>query len=34
MFPRRAVASMAGIGGFAGSVSGEMIATATGYLLQ
>jgi MFS family permease len=34
MFPRRAVASVAGIGGFAGSVIGMMIATATGYLLQ
>ena len=34
MFPRRAVASVVGIGGFAGSVSGMMIATATGYLLQ
>ena len=33
-FPRRAVASVVGIGGFAGSLSGMMIATATGYLLQ
>ena len=33
-FPRRAVASVVGIGGFAGSVSGMLIATATGYLLQ
>ena len=33
-FPRRAVASVVGIGGFAGSASGMMIATATGYLLQ
>jgi ACS family hexuronate transporter-like MFS transporter len=33
-FPRHAVASVVGIGGFAGSVSGMMIATATGYLLQ
>jgi ACS family hexuronate transporter-like MFS transporter len=33
-FPRRAVASVVGTGGFAGSVSGMMIATATGYLLQ
>ena len=33
MFPRRAVASVVGIGGFAGSLGGMMIATATGYLL-
>jgi ACS family hexuronate transporter-like MFS transporter len=33
-FPRRAVASVVGIGGFAGSLNGMMIATATGYLLQ
>jgi ACS family hexuronate transporter-like MFS transporter len=33
-FPRRAVGSVVGIGGFAGSVSGMLIATATGYLLQ
>jgi ACS family hexuronate transporter-like MFS transporter len=33
-FPRRAVASVVGIGGFAGSASGMMAATATGYLLQ
>ena len=33
-FPRRAVASVVGIGGFAGSVAGMLIATATGYLLQ
>jgi ACS family hexuronate transporter-like MFS transporter len=33
-FPRRAVASVVGIGGFAGSVGGMLIATATGYLLQ
>jgi hypothetical protein len=33
MFPRRAVASVVGIGGFTGSVSGMMIATATGYRL-
>jgi ACS family hexuronate transporter-like MFS transporter len=33
-FPRRAVASVVGICGFAGSMSGMMIATATGYLLQ
>ena len=33
-FPRRAVGSVVGIGGFAGSLSGMLIATATGYLLQ
>jgi ACS family hexuronate transporter-like MFS transporter len=33
-FPRPAVASVVGIGGFAGSLSGMMIATATGYLLE
>lgn len=33
-FPRRAVGSVVGIGGFAGSVSGMLIATATGYMLQ
>jgi ACS family hexuronate transporter-like MFS transporter len=33
-FPRRAVASVVGIGGFAGSASGMMIAAATGYLLE
>jgi ACS family hexuronate transporter-like MFS transporter len=33
-FPRRAVASVVGIGGFAGSASGMMISAATGYLLQ
>jgi len=33
-FPRRAVGSVVGIGGFAGSVSGMLIATATGYLLE
>ena len=34
MFPRRAVGSVVGIGGFGGAVSGMMIATITGYLLQ
>ncbi len=34
MFPRRAVASVVGIGGFAGAVGGMLIATATGILLQ
>jgi ACS family hexuronate transporter-like MFS transporter len=33
-FPRRAVGSVVGIGGFAGAASGMLIATATGYLLQ
>jgi MFS transporter, ACS family, hexuronate transporter len=34
MFPRRTVASVAGIGGFGGAVGGMCIATFTGYLLQ
>ncbi|WP_058835910.1 MFS transporter [Luteimonas abyssi] len=34
MFPRHAVASVVGIGGFAGAVGGMMIATFTGILLQ
>jgi ACS family hexuronate transporter-like MFS transporter len=34
MFPRRAVASLVGIGGFAGAVGGMLIATFTGFLLQ
>lgn len=33
-FPRRAVGSVVGIGGFAGSLSAMFVATATGYLLQ
>ena len=33
-FPRRAVGSVVGIGGFAGSTAGMLIATVTGYLLQ
>jgi ACS family hexuronate transporter-like MFS transporter len=33
-FPRRAVGSVVGIGGFAGAVSGMLIATVTGYMLQ
>jgi ACS family hexuronate transporter-like MFS transporter len=33
-FPRRAVGSVVGIGGFVGSASGMLIATATGFLLQ
>lgn len=34
MFPRRAVASVVGIGGFCGAVGGMMIATFTGFLLE
>lgn len=34
MFPRRAVASVVGIGGFGGSIGGMVIATFTGFLLQ
>ncbi|HBK47109.1 MAG TPA: MFS transporter [Xanthomonadaceae bacterium] len=34
MFPRRAVASVVGIGGFAGAFSGMLISTFTGFLLQ
>ena len=34
MFPRRTVASVVGIGGFAGAVGGMMIATFTGFLLE
>jgi ACS family hexuronate transporter-like MFS transporter len=34
MFPRRAVASVVGIGGFGGAVGGMLIATVTGFLLQ
>ena len=34
MFPRHAVASVVGIGGFAGAVSGMLIATVTGFVLQ
>jgi len=34
MFPRQAVASVVGIGGFAGAVGGMLIATFTGFLLQ
>ena len=33
-FPRRAVASVVGIGGFGGAVAGMLIATFTGFLLQ
>ncbi|MGH8146076.1 MAG: MFS transporter [Rhodanobacteraceae bacterium] len=34
MFPRRAVGSVVGIGGFAGAIGGMMISTLTGFLLQ
>ena len=34
LFPRRAVASVVGMGGFGGSVSGMLISTAIGILLQ
>jgi ACS family hexuronate transporter-like MFS transporter len=34
MFPQHAVASVVGLGGFAGAVGGMVIATFTGFLLQ
>lgn len=34
MFPRRAVASVVGIGGFGGAVGGMLIASFTGFLLE
>ncbi|HVD76249.1 MAG TPA: MFS transporter, partial [Vicinamibacteria bacterium] len=34
MFPRRAVGSVVGIGGMAGSLGGMLIAKVTGYVLQ
>ena len=34
MFPRRAVASVIGIGGFAGAMAGMLFQRATGYILQ
>ena len=34
MFPRRAVGSVVGIGGMAGSVGGVVVSTAVGYILQ
>jgi ACS family hexuronate transporter-like MFS transporter len=34
MFPRRAVASVVGIGGMAGAVGGMVIAKVVGYVLQ
>jgi len=33
-FPQRAVGSVVGIGGFGGAVSGMLVATVTGFLLQ
>jgi ACS family hexuronate transporter-like MFS transporter len=34
MFPRRAVGSVVGIGGFGGAIGGMVIATFTGLVLQ
>ena len=34
MFPKRAVASVVGVGGFAGAVGGMLIADAVGHILQ
>jgi ACS family hexuronate transporter-like MFS transporter len=34
MFPKKAVGSVTGIGGMAGSVGGILIASGTGYILQ
>jgi ACS family hexuronate transporter-like MFS transporter len=34
MFPKKAVGSVVGLGGMAGAVSGALIATAAGYILQ
>jgi ACS family hexuronate transporter-like MFS transporter len=34
MFPKQAVASMVGLSGFAGSIAGMLVASATGLLLQ
>jgi MFS transporter, ACS family, hexuronate transporter len=34
MFPRRAVASVVGFGGMCGAISGAMISTIAGYILQ
>jgi MFS transporter, ACS family, hexuronate transporter len=34
LFPRRAVASVVGIGGFGGAVGGMLIAAFTGWVLQ
>ena len=34
MFPKRAVGSVVGIGGFGGAIGGMVIATFTGFVLQ
>lgn len=34
MFPKKAVASVVGLGGMAGSIGGMLIATAAGFILQ
>jgi ACS family hexuronate transporter-like MFS transporter len=34
MFPKKAVGSVTGIGGMAGSIGGILIASATGHILQ
>ena len=34
LYPSRAVASVVGLGGFAGAVSGALVSTGVGYLLQ
>ncbi len=34
MFPRQAVGSVVGLGGFAGAVGGMLIAKITGYILE
>jgi ACS family hexuronate transporter-like MFS transporter len=34
MFPRRAVGSAVGIGGFVGAIGGMLIATVTGFVLE
>ena len=34
MFPRQALGSVVGLGGFAGAVGGMMIAKITGYILE
>ncbi|OYV85532.1 MAG: hypothetical protein B7Z63_05370 [Ignavibacteriae bacterium 37-53-5] len=34
MFPKKAVASVVGLGGMAGAIGGMLIATAAGFILQ
>ena len=34
MFPKKAVGSVVGIGGFAGAIGGSLIATVAGFILQ